>query len=139
WDNPVLGKGVRNSNLFSQNYGADTLGRTIHNQYLQIAADSGLPAALVYLTLLGVALVRLGQARRLCLTYLAERDEDIGDDDFAPQLADLEAVQRMEKVCLATQTSLLIFAIGAVFLSLEVFELPWLLIVLGGVAPQAVR
>jgi hypothetical protein len=33
------------------------------------------------------------------------------------------------------QASLIIFAIDGVFLSLELFELPWLLIVLGGVAP----
>ncbi len=41
-DYPILGVGVRNSNLFSYQYGADMEGRTIHSQYLQIAADCGL-------------------------------------------------------------------------------------------------
>ena len=39
---------------------------------------------------------------------------------------------------LSCQGSLLIFMTGSGFLSLEVFELPWLLIVIAGVVPGAV-
>jgi O-antigen ligase len=43
-DYPIFGVGVRNSNLFSYEYGADMEGRTIHSTYLQIAADSSSPS-----------------------------------------------------------------------------------------------
>ena len=33
-DYPIVGVGVRNANLFSEQYGADMEGRTIHSQYL---------------------------------------------------------------------------------------------------------
>jgi len=61
WEHPFLGKGIRNSNAYSQNYGADLAGRTIHNQYLQIAADSGIPAACVYITMIGLGIYGLGR------------------------------------------------------------------------------
>ena len=48
WDRPLVGQGIRNSNLFIHAYGADRPDRTIHNQFLQIAADSGIPAACTY-------------------------------------------------------------------------------------------
>ena len=51
-DYPLFGVGVRNSNLFTQQYGADIQGRTIHNQYLQVAADSGFIGAALYLLML---------------------------------------------------------------------------------------
>ncbi len=44
-DYPVLGAGVRNADLLSHRYGADRIGRAIHSQYIQIAADSGFPCA----------------------------------------------------------------------------------------------
>ena len=47
-ENPIFGVGIRNSNLLSHEYGADMEGRTIHSQYLQTAADSGLVALALY-------------------------------------------------------------------------------------------
>lgn len=130
WENPVLGKGIRNSNYFSQNYGADMHGRTIHNQYLQMAADSGVLAALLYMVMLAMALWNFGSARRACLRAA----EDYADDSDEHQ-----ELTRTSRICIAAQASLLTFAFGAFFLSLETFELPWMLIMLGGVAPIVVH
>ena len=124
---PLTGQGIRNSNLYSRNFGADYEGRTIHSQYVQIAADSGIPAILVYLTLLGTAFVCLRQSRRMCLEYVEQQMERHPDRE--PD----RLTQQFTGICLGCEGSLLIFAFGGVFLSIEVFELPWLFIVLAGV------
>lgn len=129
WDHPLVGAGVRNSNTLAFNYGADIQGRTIHNQYLQVAADSGIPAALVYIAILGVATYRFGTARRACIRLEAN-----------PAAKDQVTEWRdTASLCLALQTSLVIFGVNGMFLSVEVFELPWFLAVLGGVAPLALE
>jgi len=133
WEHPIFGAGLRNSNHYSHNYGADRKERTIHNQYLQIAADSGIPAALAYVLLLGSALWRLGAARRAALRY---RSAHAGDDDGDAHATELREAGRL---CLAVQTALVVFAVGGVFLSLETFELSWLLIVVAGVLPGVVK
>lgn len=130
WDQPLLGHGIRNSNHFSRNYGADFHGRTIHNQYLQIAADSGIPAVLVYIGMVILAIVTAGRCRRRCLDYLSKR-ESLGSDD-----THVDHVAQGEKICLALQASLIIFAVDSMFLSLEMFELPWILLVMAGVLPR---
>ena len=43
-DRPLFGMGIRCSNLKTHEYGADKEGRSIHSQYLQTLADSGIPA-----------------------------------------------------------------------------------------------
>ncbi|MCX5659845.1 MAG: O-antigen ligase family protein [Planctomycetota bacterium] len=196
WDNPITGQGLRNSNMFTHNYGADVQGRTIHSQYLQVAADSGIPAMLSYITLVVMSIVSLGMARRECvlagrrLRAEAGRIEDdaayarrqgapqadaagraataatnTGDIDdaqadiAAEDAADAQALAETEadspewqklpvdhrraddlaRLMLACQTSLIIFGLGGIFLSLEVFELPWLLVVMAGVAPAAIH
>lgn len=138
WDNPILGKGIRNSNEYSQNYGADLAGRTIHNQYLQIAADSGIPAASVYIAMIGVGLFGLGRARRRCI-----RAEEYFDNDPNPKGPhdQAELVDRAKDaglLCLALQCSLLMFSFSSMFLSVELVELPWLLLALAGILPVAV-
>ena len=50
----MFGVGIRNSNLFSYQYGADMEGRTIHSQYLQIAADNGFVGLGLYLAVLAL-------------------------------------------------------------------------------------
>lgn len=125
WENPLLGKGIRNSNQYTINYGADKFGRTIHNQYLQIAADTGIPAAAIYLGMLGYGLWNFRRGRLMCRD--AMRD------------ADKEAAARLlhaARICLACQASLLIFIFDGMFLSLEMFETPWLLLVMAGVLPR---
>lgn len=127
WDRPVFGFGIRNSSLYIHQYGADRIGRTIHNQYLQIAADSGIPALLVYLAVLLVAIGSLFIAQGRCRRWL--EDPDRKHDTHAQNIACLG------RVWLATEVSLIMFMFGGIFLSLEIFELPYLLMVFAGVAP----
>ncbi|MFI4983399.1 MAG: O-antigen ligase family protein, partial [Nevskiales bacterium] len=63
-DHPIFGVGVRNANLFSHMYGADAEGRTIHSQYLQIAADNGFVGLGLYLGVLATAWSSLRRVRR---------------------------------------------------------------------------
>lgn len=138
WEHPILGKGIRNSNEYSQNYGADLAGRTIHNQYLQIAADSGIPAALVYIAMLTLALLGLRRARLRCIQageYFEKNPNPKGPHD-SQQLMD--RARDGELLCLALQTSLLMFAFSSMFLSVELLELPWLLLALSGILPMAI-
>lgn len=130
-DHPFTGQGVRNSVFFSQNYGADRVGRTIHSQYLQIAADSGIPAMASYLALLGVTFWSLRRTRHKCITILHLSNP--GD----PQTIQQQRAAHVMVVAIGVEASLIIFAVGGAFLSLEMFELPWILIALAGVMPAA--
>lgn len=138
WEHPFLGKGIRNSNDYSQNYGADLAGRTIHNQYLQIAADSGVPAACLYIAMLGLGIYGLGKARRRCLK--AERYFEDDPDPKGPhdQRALIHRAKDAGLLCLSLQTGLLMFSFSSMFLSVELVELPWLMIALAGILPLAV-
>jgi O-antigen ligase len=116
-DNPIFGVGVRNSNLFSYEYGADMVGRTIHSQYLQIAADNGLVGLALYLLLFGTVWLNLRRYRRLA---------EIRDDPEA---------WRVRAVAGGLECSLVLYCFGSIFLSLEVFELPYLLLLLAAQLP----
>lgn len=113
-DYPVMGVGIRNSNLFSYQYGADMEGRTIHSQYLQILADSGYPALAFYIG--GTLAVLFGciRARR--------QIKDRTDEEARVMRAMLNGIEG----------TVVVFAVGSTFLSLEVFELPYLIVLLGG-------
>lgn len=111
-DYPIFGVGIRNANLLSYKYGADMEGRTIHSQYLQMAADSGIPALGLYLTTLFITWRGIRDIQRHC------RYSKSNDHQMAYNLA-----------C-GIEAALVVFCIGASFLSLEVFELPYLLILL---------
>ena len=129
WENPILGKGIRNSNQYTRNYGADFQGRTIHNQYLQIAADTGIPAVALYLLMLGFGMFNFRRGRLMCRDAL----KDTQDDEVKRH------IRHASQVCLACQASLLIFIFDSMFLSLEMFETPWLLLVMAGVLPRAMQ
>ncbi len=131
WDHPLAGQGIRNSSQYTRNYGADKRGRTIHSQYLQIAADSGFPALTVYIVMLTTGLVYLSRCRRMCIHWLEDEASMEVDE------GDRHRVYQLEHVALACQAGLITFAFDGVFLSLEVFELPWLMLVLAGVMPGA--
>lgn len=134
-DNPVLGQGIRNAGEYTLNYGVGQQGRTIHSQYLQIAADSGIPAMLVYTAMVGLALANLYHCRRLCLDRIDHPPDGAAPlDDHEHRDMHLYAL-----VAMACHCSLLIFAVGAVFLSLEVFELPWMMLVVAGLFPGLLR
>lgn len=132
-EHPLLGQGIRNSNIYTSNYGADRVGRTIHSQYLQIAADCGLPALMVYVTMVLVALWYLRRSRIMCTDYVEQFMHDHPHGNPDPQ------TQQFVHLALGIEASLFVFAFDGIFLSLEVFELPWLMIVLAGVLPSAVE
>ena len=119
-DYPVFGAGVRNANLLTYQYGADMEGRTIHSVYLQIAADSGIPAMGFYMA----AFFLTWRALRHC--QLQYRGSTSGDGLLAYNLA-----------C-GIESALAVFCFGAAFLSLETFELPYLLILIGLLLPSSV-
>jgi probable O-glycosylation ligase (exosortase A-associated) len=108
-DHPLLGVGLRNANLFSHQYGADFEGRTIHSQYLQVLADNGFPGLGLYLAVLGSAWWCLRRSRRAAK----------GRDDPDARL--------VRAVAGGIECSMAVYCTGAFFLSLEVFELPYLL------------
>jgi probable O-glycosylation ligase (exosortase A-associated) len=133
WQRPLIGQGIRNSGQYIHSYGADRRGRTIHNQFLQVAADSGIPAACVYIVILCMAIYRLQISRTICRRFL-----DHGllhHQPRGPNGDDHDLIHLIERVSLAIQTGLIIFSVGCIFLSLEMIELPWLMITLGGVLP----
>lgn len=131
WDSPLTGQGIHNVNRYSQNYGADSFNRTIHNQYLQVAAESGLPAMVLYIAIGVTAMVNLTRCRRRCRDQLAEADDDPDLGAWRRELAGTE------RLILAYESSLIIYAFGGVFLSLGLFEIPWLIIVIAGALPTA--
>jgi probable O-glycosylation ligase (exosortase A-associated) len=111
-DNPVFGVGARNANLFSYQYGADREGRTIHSQYLQVAADNGLVGLGLYLLVLAAAWRGLDRGRRA-----------------ARGRTDPEG-RRILAAANGVECALVTYLFGAAFLSLEVVELPYLLLLL---------
>lgn len=117
-DNPIVGVGPRNADLLSHKYGADIQGRAIHSQYLQTAADLGFVGLALYLNAL-LAGLRSAQA---CYRRAA-------------QLPDALRFQ-VRAAARGIEIALALFAVGSAFLSLEVFELPYLLLLLGCQLPK---
>ena len=112
-DYPVFGVGIRNSQLLSYDYGANEVGQAIHSQYLQMLADTGYPSLFLYLLALGCTWGAMVRARRT----LKKRD----DPD----------AKRAHSMLNGLEGSLFLFCFGGLFLSLEVFELPYLVALLG--------
>lgn len=120
-ENPVFGIGVRNSNLFTFIKGADIHGRTIHSQYIQIAADSGLVGLGLYLLAMGAGWMSLRRVRR-ATKYRTDPEG-----------------RRAYGIACGVESSLAVFCFGGLFLSLETFELPYFLLLLGAQLPLALR
>jgi len=133
-ERPLLGHGPRNSTTFIENYGADLHGRAVHNQYLQLAADSGQPALLIYLALLALVMWNLYRCRQAIET------RHFGSRRSAPSSARgrERSLTRAGDTLLACEASLIVFACSGVFLSLELFEFAWILIAIGITAPRLV-
>ena len=112
-DNPIFGVGIRNANLFSYQYGADIEGRTIHSQYLQIAADNGFVGMGLYIAMIA----SVWADTRFCRRAVKGRN-------------DLQS-RRIYLVATGVETSMAVFCFGGAFLSLENFELPFLMLLLG--------
>ena len=112
-EHPIVGVGVRNSNLISYQYGADREGRTIHSTYLQIAADNGFVGLGIYLLML------LTVWREIRSVRLATRGLDDPESRLYYSLA------------AGVETAMAAFCFGSLFLSLEIFELPYMLLLCG--------
>jgi probable O-glycosylation ligase (exosortase A-associated) len=116
-DHPVFGVGIRNANLLSHSYGADVEGRTIHSQYLQIAADNGFVGLALYLAMQIAAWRSLSCCRRhAAVQPAAERRLTLA-------------------VANGVECALGVYWLGSLFLSLEVVELPYLLLLLAAQLP----
>jgi probable O-glycosylation ligase (exosortase A-associated) len=120
-DHPIFGIGPRNSQAVIFAYGADMQGRVIHSQYVQIAADNGFIGLGWYLCLLGSAWMGLRRVR------LATKGEETAE------------ARRVRALAAGLECSLAVFCTGAIFLSLEVFELPYLFIMLAIQFPLALQ
>ncbi len=120
-DNPIFGVGIRNANLFSHAYGADFEGRTIHSQYLQTLADSGFPALTLYL----VAIVVFWFSARRARVMTVHRFDPEGSQAYA--------------VACGVEGAMIVFCVGAAFLSLENFELPYLMLLLAAQLPLVIQ
>jgi probable O-glycosylation ligase (exosortase A-associated) len=111
-ERPFFGFGIRNSNLFTYQYGADIEGRSIHSQYLQTAADSGWVGLGLYLMVLTSTFLGLWSVRRFLRKY---RDPE---------------TMAVRSMAAGLECALLLFCAGAVFLSLEHFEMPYIVLLL---------
>ncbi len=111
-ERPIFGFGIRNSNLFTYDYGADMPGRSIHSQYLQTAADSGWVALALYLAFLATLFIGLRSSRRILRTY-----------------TDPESL-RVKSIASGIECALVLFCVGAAALSLEHFEMPYIMMML---------
>jgi probable O-glycosylation ligase (exosortase A-associated) len=120
-DYPILGIGPRNSPLVIQRYGGDIANRTIHSQYIQIAADLGFVGLAWYLSILASAWFNLRRVRK-------RTRHDPSED-----------AQRLHALACAIECSLAVFCAGACFLAVEVFELPYLLMILSIQLAQALE
>ena len=110
--NPVFGVGVRNSPMLVGEFGHANRNQTIHSQYLQVAADTGFVGLGLYLSMVGLAVAATTRSRSTCEVLPTE----IGIETKS-MLSGLEC-------------SLITFLVGAVFLSLETFEVTYIVLVM---------
>ncbi|MFZ0921871.1 MAG: O-antigen ligase family protein, partial [Candidatus Acidiferrales bacterium] len=114
---PILGIGLGEfkPQMVKYNDPGDTFASIAHNSYLEIAAESGVPALLVFITMLFFTYRTLGRVRRLA-------------SDSGPPLLYLAAT--------GIQAGFFGFFLGAFFLSAEYLKLFWLFVFLSMVLPS---
>ena len=111
-EHPFFGVGQRCSAPHMEKHGASA-GMTIHSQYLQLAADTGWVGSAIY-TALYVSAVWLG----FRVWWKIRKWPDYPE------------VRRARALAAGITSSLVLYGIGAVFLSLDTFELPYVLFLL---------
>src|SRR6266852_1611846 len=116
-DYPIDGIGLRNASAYAEKYNPEAKDRTIHSQYLQILADTGFVGLGLYLS-------------ALFLVWRSTRR--VQKATWNP--ANLDEGRARATAC-GVECAMMVFCVGAVFLSLEVFELPYLLLLLGSQLP----
>jgi O-antigen ligase len=110
---PIFGYGIRCSTLYTKDVNG-VENQAIHNTYLQMAADSGWVGMGLYLLLI---LGAMG-----CSTFVWWR---------MGKWPDLPTIRRARAIAAMVVTSLGLYGVGAVFLSLEVTEMPYIIILVG--------
>ncbi|MEO0966045.1 MAG: O-antigen ligase family protein [Planctomycetota bacterium] len=154
WQRPFTGFGSRGTMPYLQAYAEDTTTPVVHNQYLQFASDGGVPLALAFAALLVVAMLRFRSAGRACRAVAADEPlppggaaagsgGSAGMSDWPwdrlgePEPKRVRAWARSDAdLWLALESVLITLAIGGLFLSIEAFELLWMLLGLGCVAAR---
>jgi probable O-glycosylation ligase (exosortase A-associated) len=116
-DYPIFGAGVRKSMQLVHQYGMDMENRAIHDQYLQIAADNGFVGAGLYMAALGATWWGLRRVRRA-----------------TKSAGDPESCEAYAAAC-GIEGALLVFCTAAIFLSCEMLEAQYILILLGAQLP----
>jgi probable O-glycosylation ligase (exosortase A-associated) len=116
-DYPIFGIGVRNAAEYAREYSAEAEGRTIHSQYLQILADNGFVGLGLYLAALFAVWLSVRRARRVAKGWNTSEERTV----YA--------------IACGVECAMAVFCVGASFLSLELFELPYLLLLLGAQLP----
>jgi probable O-glycosylation ligase (exosortase A-associated) len=116
-DYPITGIGVRNASEYAREYSAEAEGRTIHSQYLQILADNGFVGLGLYLGSLLAVWLRVRRARQATKTWNSPEERTV------------------HAIACGVECAMAVFCVGASFLSLELFELPYLLLLLGAQLP----
>jgi probable O-glycosylation ligase (exosortase A-associated) len=112
-DYPLTGVGLRNSSLLTFDYGADTQGRVIHSQYLATLADEGYIGLALYLLVIGSTWIAITRTRRVLKRQ--------PDDPMA---------RTAHSMLNGIECALCVFWVGSSFLAIEMFELPYVLILL---------
>ncbi|MEM0915420.1 MAG: O-antigen ligase family protein [Planctomycetota bacterium] len=154
WQRPFTGFGSRGTMPYLQAYAEDTTTPVVHNQYLQFASDGGVPLALAFGALLVLALLRFRAAGRACRAVAEDRPlppggvsagsgGSAGMSDWPwDRLGEAKPTQvrawaRADgDLWLALEAVLITLAVGGLFLSIEAFELLWMMLGLGCVAAR---
>ena len=139
-ERPIFGFGIRNSSLYTLAYGADMEGRVIHSQYLQIAADSGFVGMGAYLFAIGAFLVCLRRVRHRVKNHLGVVSSLLSSMAWfvlrrwtLPQHEGRDDPDARKAYVMANglEGAMLVFCFGSIFLSLETFELPYIVMLMG--------
>ena len=124
-DHPIFGVGLDRYQVSTRTYVdfskipvGETGVRVAHNSYLEIAAELGLPALLVFLGILVSSFRSLGQAHRAAQS---------SGDEF------------LQRVTLGMQAGLLGAAVALIFVSGEYQKMFWFSIFISACLPQLVR
>jgi probable O-glycosylation ligase (exosortase A-associated) len=112
-DYPIDGIGLRNASTYAEKYNPEAKNRTIHSQYLQILADTGFVGLGLYLAAFFLVWQSTRRVQLSCRNWI-----------------DIDQRHAYAAAC-GVECSMFVFCIGASFLSLEVFELPYMLLLIG--------
>ncbi|MEO0586675.1 MAG: O-antigen ligase family protein [Planctomycetota bacterium] len=158
WQRPITGFGTRGSMPYLQAYADEITTPVVHNQYLQLAADGGIPLAIFFVGLLLVGLWHFRAARLRCLADAqAENDDDFPKQDpeqtrshgdttmsdwpwsFAPDPSPQLRRRRSESYAvmwLGFEAGLITLAVGGCFISIESVEPLWMILAIGCVTAR---